>query len=609
MHKMIRLIELRYGHEAEPPINARKTGRDTDIESLMASIQSHGLGQALNVRMIDGKPYVADGNRRLSALRLLAEAGQMAFDIEVKCDVSDGTDNATDADELSLALNFERVPMHEADVYEKFHELHDRGQSEDQIASRFGVDLRRVKRMIALGKLHPVILQAWREDKLGYQASDVVKAFTLAPSIEEQERVFSELSSRGSLYDHSVRVAFGQVEREVRRALKLVGTDAFLDAGGSITEDLFGDDHVISDPALVMKLATDLIKSECDELIADGWKWAANIADLPSSAEWGWETLRTQVSYTDEQKNRMAELEAVLNGYPDEPTDKDEAAYDAADTELDQIKDAASIAAWTSEQKGKSGCVVSVDHQSSLFIKYGVLNPEDARLAAKGATGDQPKVEKVPVISEALSQRLSVQLTQAAQDSIGADPHVALAALLTSLTAGNSYSDPMRVTLRGMENDTRGEGGFETLLKLFLKKTDGQLLTALAKALAPALTFEGINQLRHPQYTCLATAMDGKALTSALADRFDAEDYFKSAPKSIIVPAIAEAVNADEARKAGKLKKAELVKFAVENVIPTGWLPVELRTVHYTGPGAAKTKQPRVKKTPAKKIAAKAKAA
>jgi ParB family chromosome partitioning protein len=60
-----------------------------------------------------------------------------------------------------------------------------------------------------------------------------------------------------------------------------------------------------------------------------------------------------------------------------------------------------------------------------------------------------------------------------------------------------------------------------------------------------------------------------------------------------VVKAIAEAINPDEARKASTGKtKPEIWKFAVANLGRTGWLPKELRTVHYAGPGSEGYKRP-----------------
>jgi ParB family chromosome partitioning protein len=80
--------------------------------------------------------------------------------------------------------------------------------------------------------------------------------------------------------------------------------------------------------------------------------------------------------------------------------------------------------------------------------------------------------------------------------------------------------------------------------------------------------------------------LDTEVFNAALAKRYDDEDYFSSAPKGFVLKAIAEAINQDEARKIAGKTKPEIWKFALANVSKTGWLPKELRTVHYRGPGS-----------------------
>lgn len=83
----------------------------------------------------------------------------------------------------------------------------------------------------------------------------------------------------------------------------------------------------------------------------------------------------------------------------------------------------------------------------------------------------------------------------------------------------------------------------------------------------------------------LDAAIDPDRMSAALRASFDAADYFNGVAKPFVIQAIREAVNDDEARKAEKLKKKELVEFAVKNVQPIGWLPSELRCATYSGPG------------------------
>jgi ParB-like nuclease domain len=84
------------------PDNVRKTaGADSALQELAASIAAHGLLQSLVVRRSKkGRFAVVAGGRRLSALRLLADAGKIEADYAVPCQV---LGNGADAAEISRA--------------------------------------------------------------------------------------------------------------------------------------------------------------------------------------------------------------------------------------------------------------------------------------------------------------------------------------------------------------------------------------------------------------------------------------------------------------------------------------------------------------------------
>ena len=105
-----------------------------------------------------------------------------------------------------VALNFEREPMHEADQYERFSQLQDAGATSGEIAGRFGIEESRVNRMLALGKLSPLILEAWRDGTLAEigEEGGIVRAFTLAPTTKDQEAVL-RLKKSGNLRPHLIR--------------------------------------------------------------------------------------------------------------------------------------------------------------------------------------------------------------------------------------------------------------------------------------------------------------------------------------------------------------------------------------------------------------------
>lgn len=578
MSQLIPLKDLHFGHEANPPINVRKVGRDDDLASLAASLNAHGLGQALNVREIDGGFYVADGNRRLAALRLNAEKGLVAADAEIRCELLDNAD-----DELSLALNIERVPMHEADAFEKFAELRAGGLSEADIASRFGIEERRVKRILSLGRLHPEILEAWRNDDLGRCASETVRAFTLAPSQKAQKEVFDQLSKKGQLAPHWVRSAFGAGHQDASRLLTFVGRDAYVQAGGKVVEDLFGTNHAISDPDLVKDLTDQRLERELQALIDDGWAWAELVDDLPTSWNWNWEKIRKDIDKPTAAEAVEIKKITKLIGNADEFAYNDE--QKAAARREHEIEDARKARSFTAEDKARSGVALSVDYEGRLIATRGVVKPTPKKETA--AKGESPAG---PTISNAVMHRLSVQLTKAVGDAIAANPKTALAAVIAGLSV-SGYGYPICLKAEGLLRESRQVEPFQALFNALLTKSTDELLVALAHEARFMVDLQAHSAVATPlgsaHRACLVEALEPDALQEALRQHFDAGDYFKAVPARLSVAAIGEALNEDEARKAAKLKKGELVEFAVANVPPTGWLPPELRTSTYAGPSGA----------------------
>lgn len=587
--RLIPLDQLKFGHEADPPINVRQVGREAELETLAASLGAHGLIQALSVREIDGAYYVADGNRRLAALRLRAERHDISSDYEVRCDFTTLSLGA-DADEISLAANLEREPLHEADTYEKFRELADRGLTEDRIAGRFGIEVKRVRRMLALGKLSPMILKAWREGVFGHATSECVRAFTMAPSVEEQESVFERLKRSGNLSSYYIRREFGS-DNGGAIAIRTAGLDAYIAAGGRYVEDLFGDNHVIYDVEIAQQVAAQKIEAELQRLRDEGWSWVSMANDLPQHWSWNWPKLTPEGKATAAEKKRIKALQALVEAMDDEedgPTQEQE----KAEEDLDELMKSIAARGFAADDMSKSGAVLAVSYQGEINITLGVVKPEAAKASAAASGGGElaKKEAKAPEASEALRGRLHEQLTAAARQAIVATPHAALAALVATISRRRPYPEqPVMVSVANGSYGSADQESFASVFTRLLTMDADDLIAAACAAMAPSVS---LYVRRHDgdfadHTAALLDAMDGEALSAALVESFDADDYFKSAPKALTIDAIREAVNDDEARKANKMKKAELVAFALANVPKTGWLPPELRTSHYAGPGAA----------------------
>jgi len=169
--------------------NVRKTaGADTALAELAASITAHGVLQSLVVRRDKkGRFAVVAGGRRLAALQSLAKAGSITADYAVPCQV---VPDDADATEISLAENAVREQMHPADEFEAFRELTDKGMSAADIAARFGVTDKVVEKRLKLSRVSPVILDAYRAEKLDLEQ---VMAFAITDDHKAQEKVLKAL--------------------------------------------------------------------------------------------------------------------------------------------------------------------------------------------------------------------------------------------------------------------------------------------------------------------------------------------------------------------------------------------------------------------------------
>jgi ParB family chromosome partitioning protein len=80
----------------------------------------------------------------------------------------------------------------------------------------------------------------------------------------------------------------------------------------------------------------------------------------------------------------------------------------------------------------------------------------------------------------------------------------------------------------------------------------------------------------------IADAIAPAVMGAALLKAFDAEDYFKGAPAKLRTRALEEM----EAPSPHPKKSAAVIKLGTEFAEKKKWLPRELRTAHYRGPGA-----------------------
>ena len=146
--------------------------------------------------------------------------------------------------------------------------------------------------------------------------------------------------------------------------------------------------------------------------------------------------------------------------------------------------------------------------------------------------------------------------------------------------------------LRGASSVAAVDSDFADRLAVVREWSPEEKRAAIGKVVAAAvdLTTDAASQppMDDEDVAALVNLVDPAAMRAALIENFDAEDYFGSVSTSVARAAYAEMTGKTLMASA---KKAEVASMAAARAKETGWLPAELRTAHYDGPGAAKAGQ------------------
>lgn len=324
------------------PINPRQDVPDEDILAMAESLAINGLVQNIAVLEEDGQFGVVAGGKRLRALQLLAQEGwsrhigQPRYD-QVPCRV---TTDPMQAQAWAVAENVARSDLHPADEVRAYRAMADKGSSAEMIARAFAKSVPHVFRRLALAALEPEVLDALKANRISI---DVARALTLAQGRARQIEVMEAAAAR-NLNAGQVRQELTQAMiRSTDRRVRFITVEAYIEAGGSITRDLFDGHEFLHDEALVERLFTEKLAAEAERVAADeGWGWAELVKDpwlsfnrteycerlhpeaveLPAGDEEELEQLEDRdlrgEPMTDEEHARLEELRARADGDFDE---------------------------------------------------------------------------------------------------------------------------------------------------------------------------------------------------------------------------------------------------------------------------------------------------
>jgi len=454
--------------------NVRRVKAGVSIEDLAASIARRGLIQSLSVVPVadaegneTGMFEVPAGGRRFRALEMLVKQKRLAKIAPVPCVVRE-RDSAILAEEVSLAENIERAPLHPLDQYRAFQDMRDKGMSEEEIAAAFFVPPQVVKQRLRLASASPALLDVYAEDGMTLEQ---LMAFTVSNDHPRQEQVWDAIKDAWSKEPYQIRRMLTEttVRASDKRAV-FVGVEAYEAAGGVTMRDLFQSDDGgwLQDAGLLDRLVAEKLKATAETIAAEGWKWIEVAVSFPYDATRGLRELQGEP--LDLSAEEQATIEALNAEYQ-----KLEAEYEGADELPDEIDQRlgeieTAIAAFETrpvrfeaDDIPRAGVFISIAHDGSLDIDRGYVRAEDeAPIEPEGETGVEASGDPAePVVQRAiitiggqsaepeededdgvikpLPERLVIELTAyrtlALRNAVAEDPHVAMTALLHKLVS------------------------------------------------------------------------------------------------------------------------------------------------------------------------------
>lgn len=596
--------------------NVRKTDARADIEELAASIDAHGLLQNLSVRKSangGGKANeayeVVAGARRLAALKLLAKRRRIDKDVPVPCKVLKDDDPV----EVSLAENVVRVPLHPADQFDAFLELHKQGHGAEAIAARFGVSPTVVLRRLKLAGVSPKLVGAYRAGKMTLEQ---LMAFTVSDDHAAQERFWEETPYH--LDPQTIRrsLTAAHVAATDRRA-RFIGIEAYEAAGGAVVRDLFQEDDegYLTDVDLLDRLVAEKLETVGEEVMAEGWSWVEVIPQLDYAYYGRFERIHpheTPLSGKDKKSSDklQARYDRLIEKHGESPPEKVMAQLQDIQEKLDAIVEASM--AWHDDERTRAGAIVTIDYQGSPHIERGLLKPDQVtetgpskrdKKTSRKSNGKEKPTE--PTLPDALREELSAHRTAALREVLAGAPEVALTALLHTLVLRTFFQPqadicvdvrPVIVDLRASDEQI-GESGAVAAMSA-RHQAWGKRLPSQDKLWAWLVEQELETKLDLLAY-CTATAVNAvskrhggmqaerleQADAIAAAVQLDMADWWKptaanylgKVTKPLILSAVSEAVSKQAADNIAAMKKAAMAARAEELLAETRWLPEPLR--------------------------------
>lgn len=449
------------------PRNVRKyTDPKADAE-LKASIAAQGLLQNLVVRPAKkGLFEVEAGGRRRSALLALADDKAVSRNMPITCLVVGGDE--TSIREVSLAENFHRLAMNPADEAQAFASIIESGASVEDVARRFGQTMRFVEGRLRLASLAPIVFEALAAGDI---TLDIAKAYGATSDQAVQERVFKDASNAwyASSPDSIRRMVLNSAVQGSDPRARLVGRDAYLDAGGRVDRELFDDEdsESWSDIALLEELATAKMSEIAASLASEaGVAWVKPTLEsyVTDDVTEGLQRVpTTELPLTEAEIERLSELDTDYDTAAEilEDEDADEEAVRAAETRISEI-DAETAAIRNRPQiidpdiKANTGLILTLGRDGAPVLQPQYYADTDVVLGDDGSAITVVTSESSPKTRRAaMSQRLVDELAMQRRDvlalHVASDPGLALDLFVFALADADTtrFGPTPGLTIRG----------------------------------------------------------------------------------------------------------------------------------------------------------------
>jgi ParB family transcriptional regulator, chromosome partitioning protein len=478
--------------------NVRKTPNEVAHRELCASLLHHGLQQNLVVvQEEDQRHAVIAGGRRLKGLQTLHEQGLLVPNIGDDWMIPCQMMHAVNATELSLVENTIRIAMHPADQFMAWRALIEAGSSIADVASRFGVSETLVRQRLKLAKVSLPLMQAYRDGQMDLED---LMAFTLCDDEARQMHVWQQLKDLHHFSPQQIRrlLTDGAVCSTSKLAL-FVGEEAYEQAGGRITHDLFQEVCYFENAALLESLALSALHAKATALRT---QWS--FVDARLDADYG--VMRDYVqldasmcSVPEALRQNMAiktaRYDALTHStYEDEDADEEalQQEYATLELELETLQEAVQpYLNYTDEQKRISWCFLWINHDGTLELREAMQHVTSHRPAlthsAEASTDAPPHAvfDTTPAASDyssSLKEDLSIYRTQMLQVAIAGD-FTAAFDLMTFALCMKHLRDPhaymasaLSISVDPFRTTTSQKDGEDTTL--------GKALTTLRVALS-----------------------------------------------------------------------------------------------------------------------------